>query len=84
MPSLIQQRMVLERIRTSAIVWTLFGGFGGLLAIAILVVGAEQTRGAFFLAVAGGLIAVGLVKMTRYRHAITAFAAENGADAGKR
>ncbi|MBC7761653.1 MAG: hypothetical protein H7201_07620 [Candidatus Saccharibacteria bacterium] len=84
MPSLIQQKMALERIRTSAIVWTVFGGFWGLLSIANLLVGTEPTRGALYLAVAGGLIAVGLVKMRRYRREITAFAVENGPDAGKR
>jgi len=65
-------------------VWTLFGGLCGLLAIANLLVGAEPTKGALFLAAAGGLITVGLVRMRRYRHAITAFAAEHGPDAGKR
>ena len=56
----------------------------GLLSIANLLVGTEPTRGALYLAVAGGLIAVGLVKMRRYRREITAFAVENGPDAGKR
>ncbi|GAB3142566.1 hypothetical protein GCM10027057_26850 [Marisediminicola antarctica] len=75
--------MALERIRTSAIVWTLFGGFWGLLAIAQLLVGAEPTRGALFFVIAGVLIVVGVVKMRRYRRALAAFAAENGVDAGK-
>ena len=84
MSSLIQQRMAIERIRTSAIVWTLFGGVGALLALAQLVVGTEPTRAVVFFGVAGGMIIVGLVKMRQYRRAIAAFTAENGVDAGKR
>jgi len=84
MTSLIQQRMALERTRTAAIAWTLFGGFCGVLGIATLLVGTEPTRVAIIVAVAGVLIAVGLVKMKRYRQAITAFSAENGPDADKR
>lgn len=76
--------MAIERIRTSAIVWTLFGGVAALLAIAQLVAGTETTRVAVYFGIAGGLIAVGLVKLRRYRRAIAAFTAENSADAGKR
>ncbi|MDJ0376258.1 hypothetical protein [Cryobacterium sp. PH31-L1] len=84
MSSLIQQRMAIERIRTSAIAWTLFGGVGALLAIAQLVVGTEPTRAFVYFGVAGGMITVGLVKSGRYRRAIAAFTAENGVEAGKR
>ena len=62
MSSLIQQRMAIERIRTSAIAWTLFGGVGALLAIAQLVVGTDPTRAAVYFGVAGGMIIVGLVR----------------------
>ena len=84
MSSLIQQRMAIERIRTSAIALTLFGGIWGLLAIAQLVVGTDPTRVAVFFGIAGGMIIVGLVKLRRYRRAIAAFTAENGVEAGKR
>ena len=84
MSSLIQQRMAIERIRTGAIAWTLFGGVGALLAIAQVVVGTEPTRAVVYFGVAGGMIIVGLVKLKRYRRAIAAFTTENGVDAGKR
>ena len=83
MSSLIQQKMATERIRTSAIVGTLFGGIGTLLAIAQLVVGTDPTRAAVFFGIAGGMIIVGLIKLRRYRGAIAAFTAENGVEAGK-
>ncbi|WP_146069358.1 hypothetical protein [Cryobacterium sp. Y11] len=84
MSSLIQQRMAIERIRTPAIAWTLFGGIWGLLALAQVVVGTEPTRAAVFFGITGGIIIVGFVKLRRYRRAIAAFTAENGVEAGKR
>jgi hypothetical protein len=84
MSSLIQQRMAIERIRTSAIAWTLLGVVGALIAIAQFFVGTDPTRAAVYFGVAGGTIIVGLVKLRQYRRAIAAFTAENGVDAGKR
>jgi len=84
MSSLIQQRMAIERIRTSAIVWTLSGGFWALLAIAKFVMGTEPMWAAVFFGIAGGWIIGGLVRLRRYRREIAGYTAENGVDAGKR
>ena len=88
MSSLIQQRMAIDRIRTSGVLWTVFGGFEALIAIGLML-GArtDDVRPIVFIVIAGGFIIVGLVNVKRYQRAITAFTAANGANganAGKR
>ncbi|TFD62742.1 hypothetical protein E3T39_02055 [Cryobacterium suzukii] len=88
MSSQIQQRMAIERIRTSAVLWLVFGGVSTLLAISQVAAsfGSGERRMIIILnvAIAAGWVILGLFNLRRYRREIKAFTTEHGVDAGIR
>lgn len=78
-PSLIQQRLALQRRRVFAIVPLALWGFAFALAIFNLAMGSPN----WWILVAGaGFVIYGLVLLRRSRRDIQAFEAHHGADAG--
>lgn len=80
MPSLMQQRMAIERIRTSAFIWLSFGGCWLIIAL----IQVAMSGALLYLVLGAGWIVIGAIYLRRYRREIKAFTVENGVDAGRR
>lgn len=83
MPSLIQQRMAIERIRVRAL-W-IVSGSGLLLVMGVVLVftGSFSLFSAVSLVIWAGGVLSGIAEIRRFRQALREFEAEHGPGAGK-